>query len=122
MSENSEFKVTTYRRDITKTEPDKFQLKDVFGFLKYVFHNRVDIWKSMKKKQKEEEHVLAVARYLTEQNEITLRNKNRTLAEEDEKFMAYKLAGTIDRNVLQQAAGVGLDAIEKGKGERIKLN
>jgi hypothetical protein len=124
MSEESEFKTVTYRRpEFLKTdEPENFQFKDVLDFVKYVFRNKVSIWKSMKKERQDQAHVLAVARALTEQNDINLKKRNKTLAEQDQEDDMYKLVGTVDRGALERAAGDGLNAREKGLGERIKLN
>lgn len=97
-------------------------LKQYYKFGKFVVAKRDDLWKEMKVKQKEEDHIRKVAEYITAQNESSIRNSNKTLAEQDEEFNEYKLVGTIDRKVMLEAAGVGLDLAEKKKDERIKMS
>jgi hypothetical protein len=87
----------------------------------YVFKNRKDVYDAMKKAQRQQQHILEVAKYITEQNEITLKNKKKSLAEIDDGSNPYKFIGTMDRKVVQEYAGHALDLAEKKKGDRIKM-
>lgn len=117
-------KINSYGK--TKVKEIKIQLKDLWSFVNYVFRNRKDIYETIKKAQKQEQHILSVAKYITEQNEMNLRNRKKTLAEEDEmlleKLNPYRLVGTMDRNFVEKFAGDALELAEKKKGDRIKMS